>query len=350
MATCQEFNRFTKASEVAAKFSKQIANKTILITGVSPNGLGQSTAEALAAHGPARLILTGRTQSKVQAVIDHASSAHPEIDYRYLELNLSSLGSVKKAAHQINSNKDIAEIDIVICNAGVMWIQEYQQSADDIEMQFATNHVGHFLFVNLILPKLVAAAKHSPAGAVRIINLSSDGHRFSPVRFSDANFTKEQKDLPEGERANLAVMGAYGFATDGIYNPVVAYGQSKTANVLFSLELSSRLFKPYGIKSYALHPGGIQTELWRHTEDAFVQALVQAQKAAGLEFKTLEQGSSTTLVAALDPHLPTPTSDGNNLYLSDCQFTPAEAWARTAENAERLWTLSESVVGQEFSV
>ncbi|KAJ9635026.1 hypothetical protein H2204_005981 [Knufia peltigerae] len=350
MATYQEFNKFTNASEVAAKFPKQIANKTILITGVSPNGLGQSTAEALAAHEPARLILAGRTQSKVQAVIDHISSAYPAVDCRYLELDLSSLTSVKNAALQINSSKDIPEVDIVICNAGVMWIQDHQQSPDNIEMQFATNHVGHFLFVNLILPKLIAAASHSPAGAVRVINLSSDGHRFSPVRFSDANFTKEQKKLPENERANLAVMGAYGLGTDGIYNPVVAYGQSKTANVLFSLELSNRLFKRYGIKSYALHPGGINTELWRHTEDAFVQALVEAQKAAGVEFKTLEQGSSTTLVAALDPHLPAPTPEGDNLYLNDCQFYPAEAWARTAENAERLWALSESLVGQEFSV
>jgi NAD(P)-dependent dehydrogenase (short-subunit alcohol dehydrogenase family) len=264
-------------------------------------------------------------------------------------MDLSSLASVRKAGREIMEDTDIPSIDIVICNAGVMWIQDQEESPEGIEMQFATNHIGHFLLVNLILGKLIAAAKDAPVGAVRVVNVSSAGHGFSPVRFSDPNFTKEQKDLPEDERGNLKVMEAYGFESGGRYNPVVAYGQSKTANILFSLGLTNRLFKRYGIKSYALHPGGILTELWRHTAKDVKQGLVEGQQAVG-GFKSLEQGASTILVAALDPQLPTPSRTGDNVYLDDCQLTEPVAWARDHDKSEKLWALSETLVGESCSV
>ena len=348
MASLPDFGRTTEATTVAAAFPEQIKGKTFVITGVSPNGLGQSTAEALAAHQPALLILTGRTRSKVDAVIDLLKQKHSAVKYRYLEMDLSSLESVRKAAEEIKGYADVPKIDVVICNAGVMWIQEHETSVDGIEMQFATNHLGHFLFVNLILAKLITAAKSSPSGTARVVNVSSTGANFSPVRFSDINFAKEQSALPESERANLEAMVAYGMASGGIYNPVIAYGQSKTANILFSLALTARLFDKYKIKSYALHPGGILTDLWRHTEENYTKQIVASQEATG-GFKTLEQGSSTTLVAALDPGLPSPTTAGENLFLDNCQLAEIVHWARDPELAEKLWRLSEELVGQTFS-
>ncbi|KAK5059750.1 hypothetical protein LTR84_009633 [Exophiala bonariae] len=349
MASHPEFDARTEASTVAAAFAGQIRGRTILITGVSPNGLGESTAEALAAQSPKLLILTGRSKDKVQAVIDMLQKKHPHGNYRFLELDLSSLAAVRRAAEDIKAYSDVPQIDIVICNAGVMRIPQLELSPEGMEMQFQTNHLGHFLFVNLIMDRLITAAKNSASGAVRIINVSSLGVQYSPVRFSDINFTRAQSDIPESERANLNTVRAYGMSTEGTYNPITAYGQSKTANVLFSLALSHRLFDKYAIKSYALHPGGIVTELWRHTDPELLKQLVAGQAAVG-GFKTLKQGSSTTLVAALDPSLPEATSGGDNLYLNDCQFFEITAWARNPQYAEKLWQLSERLVGQEFNI
>ncbi len=348
MASLPEFNNWTEASTVAASFPSQIKGKVFLITGVSPNGLGQSTAEALAPYDPGLLVLTGRTESKVLAVIDNLSFRHPNVRCQYLHLDLSSLASVRNAAQKVMDDSNIPQIDVVICNAGVMFIPERQLSADGIKMQFATNDLGHFLLVNLILKKLIIAAGRSPAGTVRVVNVSSEGHQFSPVRFSDPNSSKGQSQLPERERATINALEMYfGPQSSSDYNPYVAYGQSKSANILFSQGLTMGLFERFGIKSYALHPGGILTDLWRHMDNSFVQKLVDGQQKVG-GFKTLEQGSSTTFVAALDPQLPTPTATGGKFYLDDCQLTSARHWARGFENAERLWTLSEDLIGERF--
>lgn len=133
--------------------------------------------------------------------------------------------------------------------------------------------------------------------------MSSLGAQFSPIRFSDINFTKAQSDVPEGERANLELMKEYRMPAEGIYNPITAYGQSKTANSLFSFELTRRLFDKYKIKSFTLHQGGILTDLWMHADNDLVQQLVAGQEAVG-GFKTLKQGCSTTLVAALTLNCP----------------------------------------------
>lgn len=350
MASRPEFGARTEASTVAAAFAEHIKGKTILITGVSPNGLGERTAEALAAHSPALLILTGRSEDKVRAVINLLQQQHPHGNYRFLQLDLSSLATVREAAEEVKAYSDVPKIDIVICNAGVMRIPQLELSPEGTELQFQTNHLGHYLFVNLIMDKLITAAKDSAPGAVRIINVSSLGTQYSPVRFSDINFTRTQSDIPESERANVEAIKAYGMSisAESTYNPITAYGQSKTANSLFSLELSHRLFDKYKIKSYALHPGGIVTELWRHTDPELLKQLVAGRAAVG-GFKTLKQGSSTTLVAALDPSLPEATPSGDNLYLNDCQFFEITPWARNRQYAEQLWHLSEGLVGQTFS-
>lgn len=352
MATHKEFGAETEASTVAEAFSSQIANKVILITGVNAGGIGGSTAEAIAAHSPKLLILSGRSQSKVDQVIGKIKSAHPHINCRYLHLDLSSQKSVRAAAQEVLSYTDVPQIDILINNAGIMNVPERTLSEDGIEMQFATNHIGHFLFANLILNKLIASANESAKGATRIINVSSGGVRYSPIRFSDINFTQPTDQLPESERPDPAVLKGNFVEINmtGPYHGLVAYGQSKSANVLFSLSLTNRLYERYGILSFGLHPGVILTELSRHTDPATIEAMIDKYRAAGMRFKTLEQGAATTLVAALDPDLRPASKDGKGVFMDNCQIGDTASWATDPAVAERLWTVSEELVGEKFLV
>ena len=137
MASHEEFGAQTEASTVAEAFSSQIANKVILITGVNAGGIGGSAAEALAAHSPKMLILSGRSQNKVEEVIEKIKLLHPDVSCRYLHLDLSSQKSVRAAAKEVLSYSDVPQIDILINNAGVMNIPERTLSEDGIEMQFA---------------------------------------------------------------------------------------------------------------------------------------------------------------------------------------------------------------------
>jgi NAD(P)-dependent dehydrogenase (short-subunit alcohol dehydrogenase family) len=235
LATHKEFGAETDASAVAEAFSSQIANKVI----------GGSTAEAIAEHSPKLLILSGRSKSKVDEVIGKVKSSHPHVNCRYLHLDLSSQKSVRAAAQEVESYTDVPQIDILINNAGIMNVPERILSEDGIEMQFATNHIGHFLFTNLILNKLIASANESAKGATRVINVSSRGVWFSPVRFSDINFTKPMDQLPESERPDPTVLKDSFFEINmtGTYHGILAYGQSKSANVLFSLSLTNQLYE-----------------------------------------------------------------------------------------------------------
>jgi len=350
MASREEFGAETEASTVAEAFSSQIANKVILITGVNAGGIGGSTTEALAAHSPKLLILSGRSENKVKEVIEKAKLFHPDVNCRYLHLDLSSQKSVRAAAKEVLSYSDVPQIDILINNAGVMNIPDRTLSEDSIGMQFATNHIGHFLFTNLIVSKLIASSKVSAKGATRIVNVSSRGVRFSPVRFSDLNFTKSVDQLPESERPDPGVVKASFIDTDmtGAYHGMVAYGQSKTANVLFSLSLTERLYAQYGIMSFALHPGAILTELGRHADPATMEAGLNRYRSMGMVFKTLAAGAATTLVAALDPKLPPAGKDGKGVYMEDCQIVETKSWATDPGAAEKLWSVSEELVGEKF--
>ena len=226
-------------------------------------------------------------------------------------------------------------------------------SSDGIELMFATNHLGHFLLTNLLMPKLIAAAKTAPAaGSVRIINLSSSGTYVSPLRASDINFTKPTTSLPKNERPNIAMMNQAGLKVNDsmAYIPTAAYGHSKTCAILFSLGLNARLFATHGILSLALNPGEIKTELGRNTDAAWLDRAIKKREELGiLHWKDQGQGASTTLVAACDPALGLPEGDGTGGYLSDCQIAKAPAYATDKGDAEKLWEISEGLAGQEFA-
>jgi NAD(P)-dependent dehydrogenase (short-subunit alcohol dehydrogenase family) len=170
----------TTAEEVAEDCSSQIANKTILVTGVSPSGLGAAFALAITKSKPACIILAARDLSKVEQTASDIDAIDSTVRTHSIKLDLESLEEIKKAAEAINSLDE--SIDVIVNNAGIMACP-YGKTVDGIERHFAVNHIGHFLLTNLLLPKMLARSV-----PIRVINVSSNGFRFSPVRYEDWNF------------------------------------------------------------------------------------------------------------------------------------------------------------------
>jgi NAD(P)-dependent dehydrogenase (short-subunit alcohol dehydrogenase family) len=221
---------------------------TVLITGVSPNGLGEALALALATQNPALLILASRTKAKLHAVATEIRASSPDVNLKEIIVDLSSLNSVRGAAEEIAGTvSKNGTIDVLFNNAGIN-ISEHRFTEKGVEMQFATNHLGPFLLTNLLLPVILRGGD-----AKRIVNTSSEAHRISPVRFSDINQEPgkviEQEDMPRRGLPKGMLRGKGG------YEPAVAYGQSKTANVLFAIGLNERLARKR-LKCLAVMPGG----------------------------------------------------------------------------------------------
>ena len=217
--------------------------------------------------------------------------------------------------------QEAGEVDILINNAGIMQPPQRRVSADGFELQFGTNHLGHFALVNLLWPAIAPGA--------RIVSLSSMGHHYSPMRWADVQFE-------EG------------------YDKWLAYGQSKTAIALFARHLDA-LGRAAGVRSYSVHPGKIHTSLQRHMALAEMQALGWLDAEGRLidpSFKTPAQGAATTVWAATSPLL-----DGiGGVYCEDCDVAreedlpgPSEdgvrPYAVDAAQAARLWQLSAELTG-----
>ncbi|KAL2436474.1 Short-chain dehydrogenase TIC 32, chloroplastic [Exophiala dermatitidis] len=323
----KDFNHDSTGEEVVNEFADRVEGKTIVITGASVNGLGAETAISLAHGNPAHLILLARSQSRVDPVISKIAEINPQIKATFVPVSLDDFDSARTAAQTISNAVD--KIDILINNAGVMALNEYTTNKNGIESQLATNHLGHFVFTNYLLPKILAAGP-----GARIVNLSSLGHTLSPFRFDD-----------------------YNFSNGATYDPWTAYGQSKTANILFSVSLADKLREKH-VAVYAVHPGNIYTtNLGSHLQGDFIALIDQlkdiSRKNTGREFpintetpKSPEQGVSTTLVAALDPRI----EDKSGSYLVDGNVVEPYEYASDKENAERLWKLSEQLVGEKFEI
>src|ERR1700731_3141513 len=207
-----------------------LKGKRVLVTGVS-SGLGVETARSLAAHG-AQVVGAARDLKKADAATDKVrkdASANGG-SFELIGLNLASLKSVRACADALLKKGE--PFDVIIANAGVM-ATPFGHTEDGFETQFGTNHLGHFVLVNRIASLL------RPGG--RLINLSSSGHRYANVDLDDPNF----------ERTS--------------YEPFVAYGRSKTANILFAVSFDRR-HKASGLSATAIHPGVIETELGRHMQ------------------------------------------------------------------------------------
>lgn len=316
------FNHETTADEVLE--GVDLSGRRILVTGVSA-GLGVETARALASRG-AHVVGAARDLDKAQTATEVVRAAAAEGGaLELVELDLASLASVRSCADALNEQGK--EFDLVIANAGVMACPQ-GKTADGLETQFGTNHLGHFLLVNRIARLL------KPGG--RLIALSSAGHRFADVDLADPNFEKTP------------------------YDEWVAYGRSKTANALFAVEFDRR-HRDRGVRAAAVHPGGIQTELGRHlspeASERLIASINESHAAAGLppfQYKSIPQGAATTVWAGV-------VADADTIggrYCEDCHVAEivegegiregVRPYALAPENARGLWAKSEEMVGESF--
>ncbi|KAJ9223761.1 hypothetical protein DTO027B5_5986 [Paecilomyces variotii] len=323
------YDENTTADELIKDYENIIGGKVILTTGVSPNTLGGFFVQSIAKAKPSVLILATRNPAKLQETADMISSKYPNVRVRTLKVDLGSLKSVRGAAKEVNSWDDILSIDVLVNNAGIMAV-DYQLSPEGFESHLATNHLGPFLFTNLIMKKILASK--SP----RVVVVSSDGHRLNPFRFDDYNFE-------EGKS----------------YNKWFAYGQSKTANLLFARSLAQKLGLKSGLQAFSLHPGVIwSTHLGDHVDwNRELDELRNADRTFGnreswkqYDGKPIERGVATHIYAAFDPSL----KANNGAYLVDSHVADplvdtVKPWATSSFEAERLWRLSEKLVGEEFS-
>src|SRR5258708_15500797 len=304
-----------------------LKSKRILVTGVSA-GIGLETARSLAAH-VARVVGAARDLNKAKAATEQVQkdAAANGGSFELVELDLANLKSVRACADGLLAKG--APFDVVIANAGVMAIP-FGHTADGFETQFGTNHLGHFVLVNRI------ASLIAPGG--RLVNVSSSGHRYSDVDLADPNFERTP------------------------YEPTIAYGRSKTANILFAVEFDRR-HKARGVRATALHPGGILTELVRHLQPGELEATVErinAEQAAEgrplFQFKTIPQGAATSVWAAFVA----PAEEVGGRYCEDCQVSQVtdglispvspgvRRYALDPEHAKALWARSEELVGEHF--
>jgi NAD(P)-dependent dehydrogenase (short-subunit alcohol dehydrogenase family) len=306
-----------------------LKGKRILVTGVSA-GIGVETARSLAAHG-AEVVGAARDLDKAKAATEQVrkEAAANGGSVELVELDLANLKSVRACADRLLAKGEA--FDVVIANAGVM-ATPFGHTADGFETQFGTNHLGHFVLVNRI------AALIRKGG--RLINVSSAGHRRSNVDLEDPNFERTP------------------------YEPFVAYGRSKTANILFAVAFDKR-HRDRGVRAVAVHPGVIETELIRHLSPSGLEARVdeinQQLAAAGkppMHWKGIPQGAATSVWAAVVA----PADEIGGRYCEDCHvgsIVPAEVpanavtegvrgYAVDANTAESLWKKSEEMVGESF--
>lgn len=313
-----KFGASTTTDEVLE--GMDLSGKLVFITGGN-SGLGLETGRAMAAKG-AHVVLAGRDQAKLDAAVAAIEKDNEDAVVETILCDLCSLDSVRKCGEIARERFD--RIDILINNAGVMACPQ-MQTADGFEMQFGTNHLGHFLLTKELMPLIEKGTDK------RIVNLSSRGHHIAPVNLDDPNF----ENTP--------------------YDPWVSYGQSKTANVLFTVGLEER-FAEKGIHAYAVHPGGIQTNLGRHMTEEESAALVKRVTESDPEFswKTIPQGAATQTWAATTPEL----EGKGGVYCEDCHVAEIDdtstkggvrSYAVDKGNAERLWELSERLVGERFA-
>ena len=275
-----------------------LKGKVALVTGCN-TGIGKETARVLAAQG-ATVFLACRSLDKAQATMEEIKQHNAAADLHALECDLSSLDSVAKAAEEFL--KQSSKLHLLINNAGVMMIPEFTLTKDGYEMQWGTNHLGHFLLTHKLLPALQQAAPS------RVVNVSSMAHQMAPSYTADIVPPQQQT-----------------------YNGTSNYGLSKLSNILFSREFNRR-HGSSGVTSFALHPGVIPTDLGRYSTMANVFYKI------GTPFmKNIPQGAATQVYCAL-------RADPKDClaWFSDCATsTKFTRDSQSDAHAQHLWGVSE---------
>ncbi|MFG1782469.1 SDR family NAD(P)-dependent oxidoreductase [Rhodococcus oryzae] len=288
-----------------------LSGRTVLVTGVT-SGLGAETARALAGAG-AHVILTARDIAAAHSGATQIREAHPSSEPEAFGLDLADLESVRALADRLFERR--TPVDILINNAGVMYTP-FERTRDGFELQFGTNHLGHFTLTTLLLPSLSAAADRSGVPA-RVITVSSDAHRACPVDLVDPNF--------EGRT----------------YDKFVAYGRSKAANVLMTVELERRV-GGQGVHTFAVHPGVCATGLARHMsrdDMAEMKRMSAGSPNALTTLKSIPAAAATSVWGATAPEL----DSVGGAYLADCGVGAAADHATDPATAAALWELSDEL-------
>ena len=306
------FDATSTALDVVA--GHDLTGTRAVVTG-GASGIGVETVRALAAAG-AEVTIAVRNPEQGAAAAQDVVGTTGNTSVRVAPLDLLDLDSVARFVDAWEG-----PLHLLVNNAGVMALPQLTVTDRGWETQFATNHLGHFALTTGLHGALAAA------DGARIVSVSSTGHLRSPVVFDDIHFAQRE------------------------YDPWSAYGQSKTANVLLAVE-ATRRWADDGIVANALMPGGIMTNLQRHVSQDVIDGWEKAQREGTVTFKTPEQGAATSLVAAVSPEFAT-----GGHYLEDCQEartvgddeetrTGVRAWALDADNARRLWEVSEEHLAQ----
>jgi NAD(P)-dependent dehydrogenase (short-subunit alcohol dehydrogenase family) len=312
------FNAETTAEEVVKGLN--LTGMTMVVTGSSA-GLGAETARVLAKAG-AEVVLVARNAEKNAKVAAGIRAETPNAKLSQVTMDLADLGSVRRAAKEILAAHP--KIHALINNAGFVGGPRII-TPEGAELHFAANHIGPFLFTNLLFPALKAAAPS------RVLVLSSNGHRMPGFEFDDLNFDNRE------------------------YNHWTAYSQSKRANVLHAVGLAKRLAGT-GVTANAVHPGVIRTEVFRDVAAVEEQMVTGWAEANGSPLKSVPQGAATQVWGAVSPELEGVTG----IYLEDVQIAkhiPSDVLsalgvieeALDQDSADRLWGISEKIVGEKFA-
>ncbi|KAK4838519.1 hypothetical protein QYF36_014373 [Acer negundo] len=285
------------------------AGLTAIVTGAS-SGIGTETARVLALRG-VHVIMAVRNMAAGKDVKEAIVKEIPRAKVDAMELDLSSMSSVRKFASDFNTKG--LPLNLLINNAGIM-ATPFMLSKDNIEMQFATNHIGHFLLTTLLLDTMKKTARESKKEG-RIVNVASEAHRFAygeGIRFDKIN-------------------------DESRYNSLGAYGQSKLANILHANELSKHLKEEgVNITANSLHPGSIVTNLFRHSSiiNGFTNTIGR------LLLKNVQQGAATQCYVALHPQVQGISGE----YFSDSNVGKTNAQGKNVKLAKKLWGFSMDLI------
>ena len=294
----------TRRSALDVVAGADLSGRTCVITGAS-SGLGRESARALAAAG-AHVLLAARDRAAIADTQARIRGEFPGADTSAVHLDLASLASVRAAAAQIR--EITPAVHVLMNNAGVMFTP-LLRSVDGFEIQLATNHLGHFELTRLLTPALAAA------GGARVVILSSGGHSLGDISFEDPNWDRRE------------------------YDKFIAYGASKTANILHMVELDRRL-RGRGIRAYAVCPGAVATSLARHMTSSDFSTLRKRAGGVIIDFTSPDVGAATQVWAATSQDL----TDVGSVYLEDCRISDNVAgYAIDDDRAAQLWALSEAM-------
>ncbi|KAJ5180096.1 Short-chain dehydrogenase/reductase SDR [Penicillium capsulatum] len=296
-----------------------LQGKVILVTGGNV-GLGKETILQLAQHGPARIYLAARTESKARDAIESIQTQlSSPVDIRFIPLDLCSFKSIRAAAAQFQTDSD--QLDTLILNAGTMG-NPAGKTEDGFEIQLGTNHVGHFLLTKLLLPTLQKTVARAEAKGttpdVRIVSLASAGHAVSPVSFEELTSTPSLLEMSTWHR----------------------YGASKAANIFFAAELARRYPE---ILSVSVHPGAVNSDLYSHAKATGTAMKHSLNAVSRLFFRDLTSGALNTLWAASTAR----TNLVNGAYYTPVGYrSGGTAFVQDAEVARKLWDWTEAQISE----